>query len=94
MARPTWPAVERYAWLLGREQTGAEKAELNQLKQSLEQAWSVGENDLAREVADVVAAEVKKRYEAAKKEVDPSLIDLEVQRQVHDVFSDDPEDFE
>jgi hypothetical protein len=36
-----------------------------------------------------VAEEVKRRFEEARQKVDPSLIDLEVRRQVHKVYSSD-----
>lgn len=81
--------LERYSWLLSVKRTEIENAELIELKKNLEQAWSLAENEIAAEVADAVTAEVKKRFEAARKEVDPSLIRLEVQRQVHDIFIDE-----
>jgi predicted ATP-binding protein involved in virulence len=81
--------LERYAWLLGEERTPAVKQELADLKKELEMAWSLGENALSREVEKVVAEEVKRRFEEARQKVDPSLIDLEVRRQVHNVYSSD-----
>lgn len=81
--------IDRYTELLGKDpRTSEEEAELQRLGQSLEAALQIGESPVEREVERAVESALKDRISKVK----PELLDLEVRRQLHDLFGGDKAD--
>ncbi len=81
--------IARYAELLGKKpRTEAEDAELERLGASLAAALRPGESEVEREVEQAVETALKGRVAAVK----PELLDLEVRRQLHELFAGDEAD--
>jgi len=81
--------MTRYAELLGKaERTAEEDAEMERLGASLEAALRTGETAVEREVEQAVETALKERVAAVK----PELLDLEVRRQLHELFAGDKTD--
>ncbi len=81
--------VARYAELLGKKpRTDAEDAEFERLSVSLAAAFQSGESEVEREVERAVEAVLKDRVNA----VEPELLELEVRRQLHELFAGDEAD--
>ncbi len=78
----------RYAELLGKKQrSAAEDAEMERLGASLEATLRTGESEVEREVEQAIEVALKERVAAAQ----PELVDLEVRRQLHELFAGDNE---
>ena len=81
--------MARYAELLGKEpRTEAEEAEMERLKTSLDSALRTGETEVEREVEQAVEAALRERVAGTR----PEMIDLEVRRQLHELFAGDEGD--
>ncbi len=81
--------IARYAELLGKEpRTEAEDAELESLGTALAAALRSGESEVEREVEQAVETALKGRVAA----LEPELVDLEVRRQLHEIFAGDEAD--
>jgi len=76
--------IARYAELLGKEKlTKAEKAEMKRLKSSLSSALQTGETEVERQVEQAVETALRERVAGVK----PEMVDLEVRRQLHELFA-------
>jgi hypothetical protein len=81
--------MTRYAELLGKaERKPEENAEMERLGASLEATLRTGETEVEREVEQAVETALKERVAAVK----PELLDLEVRRQLHELFAGDEKD--
>ncbi|NJL27206.1 MAG: AAA family ATPase [Thermoanaerobaculia bacterium] len=74
---------DRYAELLGKEnRSNAEAEELQRLGKHLEESLALGETPLEREIGHAIDVVLKDRLA----NVNPDLLDIEVKRQLRDIF--------
>jgi energy-coupling factor transporter ATP-binding protein EcfA2 len=81
--------VDRYSELFGKEpRTADEEAEMERLRTSLDANLQTGETKAEREVEQALDQVLKERLVNA----DPELVDVEVRRQLHQLFAGDEVD--